>query len=283
MIPLKSPLKVLVAGITGNQGGSVAKHLKQAGFHVIGLTRSLNQSKSRKLIENGFDLREGNLNHPATLVSLASEIDYAFLITDFWAGKTSEIIHGINFINAFKSCKHIVFSSTPTSIWKNTFSHSDSKFEIEEYLKSQTNNYSIIRPGFYMEVFQQFSFCPPMILGMMKKNIGTDSKLPFVSIDDIGKAVVSIFNSPNNFCKKEMNIFGDHLTLDELLAHFKTVKGRNPWSFSIPNWLFKKLVSSDLVMMWQWFGNNQLTFDKNDLLNKHLSFKDWLQAKKVLI
>lgn len=279
----KRPLKVLVAGITGNQGGAVAKHLKQIGYQVIGLTRNIQKSKAKKLLEQGFDLREGNLNHPESLSSLAAEIDYAFFVTDFWAGKESEIVHGINFINAFKTCKHIVFSSTPTSIWKNTFAHSDSKFEIENYLKSQTKNYTIIRPGFYMEIFQQFSFCPPMILGMMKKNIGTDSKLPFVSIDDIGKGVVDIFNNPQLFNKKEINIFGDQLTLEELLAHFKTIKGRNPLSFSIPNWLFKKMVSTDLVAMWQWFGNNQFHFDKHDLPSKHLSFKDWLQAKKVLI
>jgi uncharacterized protein YbjT (DUF2867 family) len=283
MNKLFRPLRVLVAGITGNQGGSVAKYLKQAGFHVIGLTRNIHKGKSKKLIAQGFDLREGNLNYPESLIHLASEIDYAFFVTDFWVGKESEILHGINFINAFKTCKHIVFSSTPTSIWKNTFAHSDSKFEIEKYLKSQTKNYTIIRPGFYMEIFQQLSFCPPMILGMMKKNIGTDSKLPFVSIDDIGKALVDIFNKPQAFGGKELNIFGDQLTLDELLAHFKTIKGRNPWSFSIPNWLFKKLVSTDLVVMWQWFGNNQFNFDKHDLPNKHITFKDWLQTKKVLI
>lgn len=277
------PIKVLVTGITGNQGGATAKFLKQAGFHVIGLTRNIHKSKSKKLIELGYDIRQGNLNHPETLTELSAEIDYAFLVTDFWAGKANEIKHGMNFINAFKNCKHIVFSSTPTSIWKNTFSHSDSKFEVEKYLKSQTNNYTIIRPGFYMEVFQQFSFCPPMILGMMKKNIGTDSKLPFVSIDDIGKAVVNIVSNPKLYKQKEMNIFGDHLTLEELLLHFKSIKGRNPWSFSIPNWLFNKLVSSDLVLMWQWFGKNSLDFDKSELTSKHLSFKDWLQAKKVLI
>ena len=283
MIQANRHVKVLVAGITGNQGGSVAKQLKQAGFHVIGLTRNSNQSKAKKLIEKGYDIREGNLNSPDSLSNLATEIDYAFLITDFWAGKANEIKHGINFINAFKSCKHIVFSSTPTSIWKNTFSHSDSKFEIEKYLKSQTNNFSIIRPGFYMEIFQQLSFCPPMILGMMKKNIGTDSKLPFVSIDDIGKAVVNIFNDPYKYKKIEMNVFGDQLSLDELLVHFRSIKGRNPWSFSIPNWLFKKMVSKDLVVMWQWFGKNQFIFDKTDLSKQHLSFKDWLQVKKVLI
>jgi len=279
----KNSPKVLVVGITGNQGGSIAKYLKQAGFHVIGLTRDLQKSKSKKLIALGFDLRKGDLNHPNSLTSLAAEIDYAFLVTDFWAGKTKEIIHGINFIDAFKSCKHLVFSSTPTSTLKNTFSHSDSKFEIENYLKSQSNNYSIIRPGFYMEVFQKLSFCPPMILGMMKKNIGTDSKLPFVSIDDIGKAVVNIFSNTKKYNKKEMNIIGDHITLDELLTHFKSIKGRKPWSFSIPNWLFKKIVSSDLVLMWQWFGNHSLEFDKAELTNKHLSFKDWLQSKRVLI
>ena len=283
MVQKKNLPKVLVAGITGNQGGTVAKQLKQAGFHVIGLTRNINKSKSVKLIESGFELREGDLNQPETLNKITSEIDFAFLITDFWAGKSNEIKHGINFINAFKSCKHIIFSSTPTSIWNNTFAHSDSKFEIEMYLKNHATNYSIIRPGFYMEIFQQFSFCPPMILGMMKKNIGTNLKLPFVSIEDIGKAVCTILKSPNDYQKKEINIFGDYLSLAEVLVIFKAIKGRNPWSFSIPNWLFKKLVSTDLVAMWQWFGKNKFAIDKRELSNEHISFNDWLQNKKVLI
>ena len=83
---------VLITGITGNQGGSVAKELLKMDFKIYGLTRNIKSKKAKNLIEQGVELIEADLRDPATLQELNGKADFAFLMTDFWAGKESEIL-----------------------------------------------------------------------------------------------------------------------------------------------------------------------------------------------
>lgn len=273
---------VLIAGITGHQGQSVYQAQKLAGNRIIGLTRNINSKTSQSLIKNGCELIQCDLSHPDTLVDLPKH-DISFLVTDFWAGKSGEIIHGCNFIDAVVSkTSHIVFSSTLTSNINNTFSHSDSKFEIEAYLKKKTRKYSILRLGFFMEIFLVKDYVPPITLGMMKKNIAKSTRLPFVSVSDVGKMFNLIALNPNKFNEQELNLVSDHKTIQEVLELFKECKGKKPFNFSLPNFIFSKFVSSDLLKMWRWFSLNAIAYKSSEAFLQEarpVSFKNWLQSQ----
>lgn len=273
---------ILIAGITGHQGQSVYQAQKLAGNKIIGLTRNIQSKTSQKLIQEGCHLIQCDLGQAETLLSIPKH-DVSFLVTDFWAGKTGEIIHGCNFIDAVISkTSHIVFSSTLSSNINNTFSHSDSKFEIESYLKSKTNHYSILRLGFLMEIFSVKDFVPTITLGMMKKNIAKSTKLPFVSVSDVGKMFNLIVANPLKFSGQDLNLVSDHKTIQEVLELFKECKGKKPFNFSLPNFIFSKFVSSDLLKMWNWFSLNNIAYQSSETFIKEarpISFKNWLLSQ----
>lgn len=276
---MKQPT-VLITGITGNQGGSVAKELLKLDFKIYGLTRNKKSKKAKRLIKSGVELIEADLRKPETLHSLNGKADFAFLMTDFWAGKESEILFGQNLINAIKdTCKHFIFSSTPSSFEKGLFSFSDSKYEIEQMVKKSGMRYSIVRPGLFMELFKKIEFMPPVVLGMMLKNIDGDKKLPFVSVEDIGIMVSIIIQNSEKYHNSDFNLVTENISLNEYKSLFKNIKGRKPFHLAIPNGMFKKFVSKDLFDLWSWLNSAKLGYKSPEFLSAHKNakrFESWL-------
>lgn len=271
--------RILIAGITGHQGQSVYQEQIILGNKIIGLTRDLNSKRCKKLLAAGCELIQCDLNDPESLKSIPQH-DLSFLVTDFWAGKSGEITHGKNFIDAvIGKTSHIVFSSTLTSHMEKTFSHSDSKFEIESYLKKKFADYTILRLGFFMEIFREKDFAPPVTMGMMKKNIAKNTLLPFVSVSDVGKMVSLISKNPKEYSKQELNLVSDQISMADVLALFKECNGKKPFIFSLPNFIFSKFVSSELLTMWRWFNLNPMSYKSSEAFMREarpVSFKNWL-------
>src|SRR5437879_12064318 len=59
--------KILITGVTGNQGGAVARALQGAGFHLRGLTRKPDSERADALARDGVDIVKGDLDDEATL------------------------------------------------------------------------------------------------------------------------------------------------------------------------------------------------------------------------
>ncbi|KAF2725449.1 NAD(P)-binding protein [Polychaeton citri CBS 116435] len=80
----------LIIGITGNQGGSVARTflthptLKDQ-YSLRGLTRNAASVASRKLTAQGVEMVQGNLLDPPSLDEAFSGASVVFSVTDFWA------------------------------------------------------------------------------------------------------------------------------------------------------------------------------------------------------
>ena len=53
---------VLITGITGNQGGAVARNLINENVKLFGLTRSTSSSKAKVLTSLGVQILEGDLD-----------------------------------------------------------------------------------------------------------------------------------------------------------------------------------------------------------------------------
>src|SRR5436309_2419075 len=70
---------ILVAGATGQQGGTVARSLLKRGHRVIGLTRSA--SKLKGLAAAGIEGVQGDLTQRASLTPLVRNVDGFFVVT----------------------------------------------------------------------------------------------------------------------------------------------------------------------------------------------------------
>src|ERR1700676_4481513 len=58
---------ILITGVTGNQGGAVAKALQGSGFRLRGLTRKPESEQAAALARNGIEVVKGDLEDEATL------------------------------------------------------------------------------------------------------------------------------------------------------------------------------------------------------------------------
>src|SRR5436189_4201924 len=58
---------ILLAGVTGNQGGAVAQALQGTGFSLRGLTRKPDSERAAALARQGVDIVKGDLDDEATL------------------------------------------------------------------------------------------------------------------------------------------------------------------------------------------------------------------------
>ena len=130
---------ILVIGATGQQGGSVVRHLLANGeFAVRCLVRDDTSEKALKLVEQGATVVKGDLNDVDSLVQAASDCYGVFGVTNFWdkdCGYEKEIQHGKNIGTACKTAnvKHLVFSTLDRN---SDVPHFESKVIAEDYIKS---------------------------------------------------------------------------------------------------------------------------------------------------
>lgn len=80
----------VIIGITGNQGGSVARTFLsdpnlQATYRLRGISRDPTSPASQALIQKGVEIVQANLHDPASLATAFIDATVIFSVTDFWA------------------------------------------------------------------------------------------------------------------------------------------------------------------------------------------------------
>src|SRR2546427_8894925 len=132
---------ILVAGATGQQGGSVARELMKRGHRVIGLTRST--SKFKVLATVGIEGVQGDLTDRTSLPPLLRNADGFFIVTtpfepDFSVHPEGEVQQGTNAIDAAKVARisHVVLASVASADEDTGIPHFESKATEERHLKA---------------------------------------------------------------------------------------------------------------------------------------------------
>ncbi|KAJ9156213.1 NmrA-like family domain-containing protein 1 [Pleurostoma richardsiae] len=76
---------IVVTGITGVQGGSVADvYLQTPGWEVRGVSRDPSSAASQAWAAKGIEIVKGDLNDAASLAAAFAGADAVFGVTDFW-------------------------------------------------------------------------------------------------------------------------------------------------------------------------------------------------------
>lgn len=95
---------VFIFGITGIQGSSVARELREAGVHVVGLTRNSESenAKSRpggvasltivEVAATGAKLVTGDMDRPETYEAALKDVDGVFLNLDCELNTSNEFV-----------------------------------------------------------------------------------------------------------------------------------------------------------------------------------------------
>src|SRR5689334_17068821 len=190
--------EILVTGATGTQGGAVVHHLLRRGCSVRALCRNPDKPAARALAASGVRVFKGDLEDRASLEAAMKGVYGVFSVQDFWdgfpaappLGAEGEIRQGKNVADAAKaaSVEHFVFASSGGASLSSGVPHIETKWTIEQYIRSLRLPATFIRSVFFMDNFDtpSFGFQQPVLEGRLELPLHADKKLQMVAADDIG-------------------------------------------------------------------------------------------------
>ena len=201
---------VLVVGSTGFLGMEICRQLVDAGRNVKALVRSTSDStKVQALRQMGVETREGDLKNAASirkaLEGVDSVISTASSTLSRQEGDSIETVDGIGQLDLVQAAidsgvnQFIFVSFHPM---RDRFSLQTAKRNVENKLMDSKLNYTILQPGFFMEVWLSpavgfdFPNSKVTIFGEGK------NKLYFVSLVDV--AAIAVASLGNELAKNSV-------------------------------------------------------------------------------
>ena len=253
---------ILVTGATGNQGGSIARHLLQRGkFKVRAMVRDENKPAAKALKQLGAELIKADFKDRVSLDRAVHGVYGIFSIQDFREGADVEIQHGNAIADAAKAAnvQHFVYSSVGSAERNTGIPHFDSKFQVEEHIRSIGLQHTILRPVFF---FYNYNGMLPMVKnGTLLQPLSPDTKLQQLSEEDYGEMVAEVFDRPADFANHAIEVASVEMTMPEVAAAFSHVLGKKVEYQQIPFEAFEQQAGEEVTIMFRWFENVGYTAD----------------------
>jgi len=247
---------VLVTGATGNQGGAIAHQLLQRGkFKVRAMVRDQNKPTAQALPQAGAELVQADFNDRISLDRALQGVYGVFSMQDFREGAEVEIRHGKAIADAAKAAgiEHFVYSSVGSAERNTGIPHFDSKFQVEEYVRSIKLPYTILRPVFF---FYNYNMMRSMVEnGTLGQPLSPETKLQQLSEKDYGAMVAEVFERPANFMKREIEVASVDMSMTEIAAAFSHILGKSVNYQQIPFEAFEQQAGEEVTIMYRWFEN----------------------------
>tara|TARA_R110001592_G_scaffold10151_11_gene52965 strand:+ start:4380 stop:5252 length:873 start_codon:yes stop_codon:yes gene_type:complete len=255
---------IFITGITGNQGSAVAKHLLEQNNSIIGLTRNANSEKAKQWKAKGITVIEGNINNPESFESYLDQAVAVYLVQSLQR-KDQEILQGKRFIDAIKSENetHLVYASVLGADLETSVPHFESKFELENYIKSKNLNYSILRPASFYE-----NHLFPRVANDIKKGkyISPLNKMcnqQMIGVDDIGKIAATIFSNKEKYNHKTISIATDEWQIGKIPQVFSEAMNKPVSYKKLPGFITRLAMGKDLSKMFKYMNQNDFSVVNN--------------------
>jgi uncharacterized protein YbjT (DUF2867 family) len=248
---------ILVSGATGQQGGAVARHLLKAGFQVRALTRSPHKPAARALATLGAQIVEGDLDRRDSLDRALAGAYGAFSVQNFYeTGYEKEILQGQTLAQAAQAggISHFVYSSVGGAERQTGIAHFDSKWRVEEHIRSLDLSATILRPVFFMDNWIRLK--DAIASGQLPQPLSADTTLQQIAADDIGAIVTLAFSNPDPWIGRSVEIAGDEMSMTKVAQTFSQLLGRPVQYVQVPWDAFEKQAGADLTRMYRWFESH---------------------------
>lgn len=276
--------RVLVTGATGKQGGAVARQLINRGHRVRALTRDVSKPGAQALARLGAELAVGNLGDRASLEPAMDGVDAVFAVaTPFEEGTKAETQQGINVADAaFAAGVQLVYSSVANADRQTGIPHFDSKFAVEEHIRSRGNNATILAPVYFME---NLSFIRAQLAdGVYASALTPGRQLAQIAVSDIAAVAVAVLEDGAAHAGKRYDLGSEELSGNESIEVLSRVTGRTFNYFQLPMEALRGAMGDDGLRMYQWFEKTGYTFDPAALRRTFptvpwLSFEAWAGAQ----
>ncbi|MBI1911123.1 MAG: NmrA/HSCARG family protein [Deltaproteobacteria bacterium] len=273
---------ILVTGATGHQGGAVAKALLDKGFQVRALTRDPIKPAAEVLTRRGAQVVRGDLNDRASISDILRGVYGVFSVQTFFEqGTEGEVLQGKLLAEEAKAAgiEHFIYSSVVSADKKTGVPHFESKWQIEEHIRSLGLKATIFRPVFFMYNFNSPQLYQSILNGTLPLALKPETKLYMLAVEDHAAFVAMAFEKPNDYMGKAIELAGDVMTMPEAADVLSRVMNRPVKFVEVPISEVRKF-SADLAKMFQWFNEQRVNIDIKALRNMHpglRSFEAWLR------
>jgi uncharacterized protein YbjT (DUF2867 family) len=265
---------VLVTGATGQQGGAVTRHMLAAGWKVRALTRSPDKPAGQALAAKGIELARGDLDDDASLERALAGVDAVFSVQTFQGkgGVEAEERQGKALADAAKQAGvgHFVYSSVGGAERQSGVPHFESKWRIEEHVRSLGLPWTILRPVMFMDFFKQPAPVRSIFLGLLRTTLGKGKKVQLIAVDDIGYFARQALERRDDYMHRALEIAGDELAVPEMRKVLRGVYGGLAPVLPIPRFALR-IMGHELRSMLVWFGESGYRADIPALRAQHPS------------
>jgi uncharacterized protein YbjT (DUF2867 family) len=247
---------ILVAGATGQQGGTVARNLLERGFVVRAITRDTEKAAARELADLGAEVVGGDLEDRSSIDRVLDGVYGVFSVQTFFeAGVESEVRQGVQLADAAKEAgvEHLVYSSVGSAHRETGIPHFESKWEVEEHVRASGVPYTVLRPVYFMQNWEMMR--EPILGGTLPQPLDPEKPLQMLDADDIGVFAAMAFEDPESWVGREVDIAGDELTMPEMAGTLSRVIGRNVDFFQVPWEAFEEQMGEEFTVMYRWFND----------------------------
>ncbi|MFC7225977.1 NmrA/HSCARG family protein [Salinirubellus salinus] len=250
-------MKVLVAGATGTQGGSVVEHLLSGAYgdyDVYGLTRDADSDAARALESRGVTVLEGDLTDAARMRECCEGMDAVFCVTTFFeAGTDAETAQGITLVEAAKEAgvERFVYSSVGSAD-AAPLAHFASKARVEERIEELGFDYTVVRPVYFMQNLASFQ-AEEIADGTVTIPMSPDTPLALLDATDIGKTVAMALADPERFVGTTVELAGDNRTPAEIAAALSDVVGHDVAHVRPDIDDYRAMAGDEMADMYAWF------------------------------
>lgn len=271
---------LLIFGITGQQGGSVANYVLNdpelsQQYKVRGITRQSNQQAAKKWRDRGVEIVYGDVDDEKSLMPALKGAHAVFSVTITIYDKQTkarEIRHGKAIADAAvaSGAQYLIFSSLPSpariSNGKYKVPGFDAKGEVEDYIRSLPIKSSFFAPASFMENYHEVFIPRPTQDGSGTYNIATmmkpDVPIPHIAaILDSGKYVGAILADPDKYEGKTFSAATTFYTFNEVVEAMSKACGKTVKYVQLPVDVFRSFmpperaeVMVDMVMYFEEYG-----------------------------
>ncbi len=262
--------QILILGATGNIGGAAARELLRRGWQVRAVTRSPQSAQAQALAALGAEIVQADMEDRASVDAAFAGMKQVFSVQNWTtSGVTGEIRQGKLVADAAKAAgaAHLVYGSAGVGEADTGVSHFDCKMVVEKYMREELGlPTTAVRPGPFMELMTDKAFFPPLAAwGVMPKIVGWETPLPWTAVADIGAAIANIFDNPDKWVGRDINLFSDVASMRECQHIFKMATGKKPFGLPLPVAIFNKMAGPEMVVMWQWLVDYLAVNDRGRL------------------
>jgi uncharacterized protein YbjT (DUF2867 family) len=250
---MASDRTILITGVTGKQGGAVAKALKGTGFHLRGLTRRPDSELSAALARDGIKMVKGDLDDESSLRRALAGAWGVFGVQNAGeAGAEREEEQGKRLAALAREAgvDHYVYTSVGSAHKQTGVPHFDSKWRIEETVRGLGfPSHVILRPVFFME-----NLLAPFSLqgSTLSWALGRGTKLQMIAVDDIGWFGARAFTHSAGLNRREIDLAGDVRTMPQATEILTKALGRPIVFVQTPIEQVRQY-SKEMAVMLEWF------------------------------